>query len=181
NPVDKVLRKGTIVGLANHTILIAKDGNEIPIDDSAAPIRDEKGNVSGIVLIFRDISERKQSEKGLQQIECIVSTSSDMMALLNKDFVYLSANDAYVGAFGKTKDEVIGHSVSDIFGDEFFEKIIKPNAEHCLSGHEVHYNDWFEFSVGGRQYMDVVYLPYLGDNKKIEGFVVNARNITELK
>jgi len=181
NPVDKIISKGTIVGLANHTMLIAKDGKEIPIDDSAAPIRDEKGNISGVVLIFRDISERKQSEKSLQQIECIVSTSSDMMALLNKDFVYLSVNDAYVNAFGKTKDEVIGHSVSDIFGDEFFEKIIKSNAEQCIAGHEVHFNDWFEFPVGGRQCMDVVYTPYLSDNKKIEGFVVNARNITEIK
>jgi PAS domain S-box-containing protein len=144
-------------------------------------IFDLDGNLMEIQSVGRDITERKLSEKGLQEIECIVSTSSDMMALLNKDFVYLSANDSYVNTFGKTKDEIIGYSVSDIFGDEFFEKIIKPNAEHCLSGQEVHYNDWFEFPVGGRQCMDIIYTPYWGDNKKIEGFVVNARNITELK
>jgi PAS domain S-box-containing protein len=55
SPVDKVLREGTIVGLANHTILLAKDGREIPIDDSGAPIRNQKGNISGVVLVFRDI------------------------------------------------------------------------------------------------------------------------------
>jgi PAS domain S-box-containing protein len=63
NPVDRVIREGVIVGLANHTILIARDGTETPIDDSAAPIKDKDGNVAGVVLVFRDISERKTQEK----------------------------------------------------------------------------------------------------------------------
>jgi PAS domain S-box-containing protein len=62
NPVDRVLQTGVIVGLANHTLLIAKDGREIPIDDSAAPIRDQQGNLIGVVLVFRDISERRHTE-----------------------------------------------------------------------------------------------------------------------
>lgn len=62
NPALRALSAGTIVGLANHTMLIAKDGTEWSIDDSAAPIRSEKGEVLGVVLVFRDISERKQME-----------------------------------------------------------------------------------------------------------------------
>jgi PAS domain S-box-containing protein len=62
NPALRALREGRIVGLANHTVLISKDGTERPIDDSAAPIRDEKGGISGSVLVFRDITERKRSE-----------------------------------------------------------------------------------------------------------------------
>ena len=62
NPVLRALNAGTIVGLANHTILMARDGKEWPIDDSAAPIRNEQGEVVGAVLVFRDISERKQLE-----------------------------------------------------------------------------------------------------------------------
>lgn len=62
NPVASVLRTGATVGLANHTLLLAKDGREIPIDDSAAPIRDAQGNLLGVVLIFRDITERRQAE-----------------------------------------------------------------------------------------------------------------------
>jgi PAS domain S-box-containing protein len=58
NPVQRVLRDGVIVGLANHTILISRAGNEIPIDDSAAPIRDQDGRIEGVVLVFRDITER---------------------------------------------------------------------------------------------------------------------------
>ena len=63
SPADKVRRLGTIVGLANHTILIRKDGTETPIDDSGAPIRDDDGKLTGIVLVFRDISERKLAER----------------------------------------------------------------------------------------------------------------------
>jgi PAS domain S-box-containing protein len=62
NPALRTLSAGAAVGLANHTILIAKDGTECPIDDSAAPIRNEQGEVVGTVLVFRDISERKRME-----------------------------------------------------------------------------------------------------------------------
>ena len=61
NPVTKVLREGMIVGLANHAILVKKDGTEVPIDHSGAPIRDADGKTMGVVLVFRDITERKQA------------------------------------------------------------------------------------------------------------------------
>lgn len=67
NPVVKVLLEGITVGLANHTILIARDGKEIPIDDSAAPIKDDKGNIIGVILVFRDITEREKAEAVLRR------------------------------------------------------------------------------------------------------------------
>jgi PAS domain S-box-containing protein len=67
SPIAKVLRTGLVQGLANHTLLIRKDGSEIPIDDSGAPIRGDDNIVHGVVLVFRDFSERKQYEKNLQQ------------------------------------------------------------------------------------------------------------------
>ncbi len=69
NPVKRVLAEGRIVGLANHTLLIAKDGTERPIDDSAAPIQDAEGTIRGVVLIFRDISEQKQLQRQLQEAD----------------------------------------------------------------------------------------------------------------
>jgi len=68
-PVDKVKQFGTTVGLTNQTILIRKDGTETPIDDSAAPIRDDEGTLTGIVLVFRDIAELKRAEAALIQSE----------------------------------------------------------------------------------------------------------------
>ncbi|MGF7182552.1 ATP-binding protein [Tunturiibacter psychrotolerans] len=69
NPVDKVRRLGTIVGLANHTFLVSKNGTEICIDDSGAPIRDSSGTMIGVVLVFRDITERRMSEGALMRAE----------------------------------------------------------------------------------------------------------------
>ncbi|HKP63413.1 MAG TPA: PAS domain S-box protein [Polyangiales bacterium] len=62
NPAEKVLAHGAVVGLANHTVLIARDGHEVPIDDSGAPIRNEGGSIEGVVLVFRDVTERKREE-----------------------------------------------------------------------------------------------------------------------
>jgi PAS domain S-box-containing protein len=69
SPVAKVLREEQVVGLANHTILIRKDGSEIPIDDSGAPIRNDAGKITGVVLVFRDITARKQAENELIESE----------------------------------------------------------------------------------------------------------------
>jgi len=66
NPVSKVLEKGMIVGLANHTVLIRKNKTEVAIDDSGAPIKDKDGKTTGVVLIFRDITERKKAEEELK-------------------------------------------------------------------------------------------------------------------
>jgi PAS domain S-box-containing protein len=63
NPVTKVLSQGTVVGLANHTVLIAKTGEERPIDDSAAPIKDDKGRILGVVLVFRDATKQRTIER----------------------------------------------------------------------------------------------------------------------
>ncbi len=63
NPVTHALRVGQVVGLANHTLLVSRDGRRIPIDDSAAPIRDGNDTITGGVLVFRDISERRKKEE----------------------------------------------------------------------------------------------------------------------
>jgi PAS domain S-box-containing protein len=78
NPAERVIREGVVVGLANHTVLIAKDGREIPIDDSGAPIADGSGKPSGVVLVFRDITERKQTE--MQEREMVAISERQRLA-----------------------------------------------------------------------------------------------------
>ncbi len=89
SPVAKVLREGRIVGLANHTVLIARDGHEVPIDDSAAPIRDGAGNLRGVVMVFHDITDRKEIERQLkdakENAEAANSAKDQFLAVLSHE------------------------------------------------------------------------------------------------
>jgi len=69
NPVRRVMREGIVVGLANHSMLIAKNGTEYPIADSGAPIRNEEGDITGMVLVFRDQTQERTSQRALQESE----------------------------------------------------------------------------------------------------------------
>src|SRR5204862_2094180 len=69
NPVSRVLAEGVVVGLANHTALIARDGTERPIADSGAPIRDGRGVTRGAVLVFRDVTDDRHAEEAVRQSE----------------------------------------------------------------------------------------------------------------
>jgi PAS domain S-box-containing protein len=111
NPVEKVLQTGRVVGLANHTILIARDGREHAIDDSAAPIQDGS-EVVGVVLIFRDISERRRLEIDTRRLAAIVESSDD--AIVSKDLngIVTSWNKAAERIFGYTAEEMVGEPIA---------------------------------------------------------------------
>lgn len=73
NPAEKVLKTGSIIGLENHTVLIAKDGTERSIADSGAPIRDKNSKIIGVVLVFRDVTEQLKMEEELIKIKKLES------------------------------------------------------------------------------------------------------------
>jgi len=77
NPVARVLLEGAIVGLANHTSLIARDGRETAIADSAAPIRDATGNISAVVIVFHNITQERQAEIALRESNQLLSETRD--------------------------------------------------------------------------------------------------------
>ena len=82
NPVTRVLREDIVVGLANHTVLIARDGTERPIDDWQ-PIKDETAPTTGVVLVFRDVTERQRAEAVQARLAAIVESSGD--AIIGSD------------------------------------------------------------------------------------------------
>ncbi len=115
NPVTRVLEEGRVVGMANHTILIAKDGTKRPIADSGAPIRDELGAIGGVVLVFRDQTEERAAQQSLRESEARFSTAfraspvgTAIVRLADRHFI--DANTAYLRMFGYTREEVIGRT-----------------------------------------------------------------------
>ncbi len=118
NPVDKVLREGVVVGLANHTILVGRDGTERPIDDSAAPIRDESGTMLGVVLIFRDVTELRRAEHELRSSEAqktaILETALDCIITMDHAGKVVEFNPAAEQTFGYRRADVIGRELGSL-------------------------------------------------------------------
>ena len=112
NPVDKVLATGETVYLSNHTTLIAKDGSEYQIADSAAPIRDTENQIIGMVLVFNDVTEAYQLRQAArniqQQIESLFNDMQSMAAILNCDGTVTFTNNTPLKFRGITTDDVLG-------------------------------------------------------------------------
>ena len=98
SPVAKVLRDGQVVGLANHTVLIRRDGSDVAIDDSGAPIRGDKDEIVGVVLVFRDIEERRKAERELllrnAEMESLLAHSPAGFASFDRSLRVVRVNDA---------------------------------------------------------------------------------------
>jgi PAS domain S-box-containing protein len=125
NPAMRALRQGVVVGLANHTILIRKDGTKCPIDDSAAPIRNEQGEVSGCVLIFRDVTAQRLVERDkanqlltARLLASIVETSNDAIISKSLEGTIQSWNTAAERLFGYTAEEAMGRHISLVIPPE---------------------------------------------------------------
>jgi PAS domain S-box-containing protein len=116
NPATRALREGVVVGLANHSVLIAEDGQERPIDDSAAPIRDANGVVAGVVLVFRDVTERRQHERELREAlaEAEDITLRHPFLILDADLHVVGANRSFYERFKVLPEETIGRFVYDL-------------------------------------------------------------------
>jgi PAS domain S-box-containing protein len=118
NPASRALREGTVVGLANHTLLIGKDDRERPIDDSAAPIHNAQGQVGVVVLIFRDITERRRAERLAEDArlyaESIVATVREPLVVLDGDLRVWTANRSFYTMFRVRPEETEGRLLYDL-------------------------------------------------------------------
>jgi PAS domain S-box-containing protein len=118
NPALRALNDGAVVGLANHTILISKDGTERPIDDSAAPIRDEGGVIGGAVLVFRDVTERREGEREQQRtlttLNNLVASAPMGISILDAEMRFRHVNGPLAEMNGIPAEDHIGKTVAEI-------------------------------------------------------------------
>jgi PAS domain S-box-containing protein len=128
-----------------------------------------------------DIDALKTAEISLRKYEQIVSSSTDLMSLVDVDYTYQAVNDAFLIAYAKKREDVVGRTMMDVFGTEIFNRNFKNYIERCLQGEELHHQDWMSFPGLGRRYIDFAYYPYIDENQTVAGVVANARDVTHMK
>ena len=138
NPVHKVIRQGTAVGLANHSALIARSGRFIPIEDSAAPIRDPQGHILGVVLVAHDVSERRGASRRLEGSEArtraILEAAVDAIITIDERGAIESLNPAAERLFGYPAAELVGLNVKVLMPEPFQSEHDRYLANYLTTG-----------------------------------------------
>lgn len=124
---------------------------------------------------------RIRAQKKLQQYQHIVESTNSAVALVDRNYVYQYVNAPYYDAFEKNSPDIIGMTVADLFGQEMFDNILKPQYDRCFAGEEVAFRSWFDLPGWGSRFMDVRYSPFFSSGRKVSAVVVSAHDITEVK
>jgi PAS domain S-box-containing protein len=188
DPVAKVFTSGAIVGLANHTVLIAKDGTELPIDDSAAPIRDARGHLRGCVLVFRDVTQRRRLEKEAAErlrtarlLASIIESSDDAIISKSLDGVIQSWNSGAEQIFGYSAAEAIGQHISLVIPPERIAEEDEIVKRLQAGGRVVHFETVRVCKDGRKLDVSLTVSPTKDETGKVIGASKIARDITDRK
>ncbi len=146
------------------------------LKERSKELQETANDLRGLRTTHAQLEEK--AAVALRQFEQVVSSSTDMIVLLDKDLVCVAANEAYAAAFGKSRADVLGLSARELFGARFFGAIIEPRAKRCLAGELVDYQGWFDFPLAKQLYIEINYFPYRDTEGEIQGIVANGRDIT---
>jgi len=185
NPATRALREGKVVGLANHTVLIARDGTERAIDDSAAPIRDEEGRVVGCVLVFRDVSGRRAGERALGESEAfsrgVLESSPDCLKVLDADGRLLRMNATGMGIMEIDDFSTVeGCPWWDLWPAEG-RGAVQDALETARAHGSARFQGLCTTAKGTPKWWDIMVSPVRDKGGRLTGFVSVSRDMTEIK
>lgn len=181
NPVRKVLQQGVTIGLANHTVLRSRDGRDIPIDDSAAPIRGEDGSIWGVVLVFRDVTEARRAVEARLHLAAIVESSEDAIISKNLDGIIVSWNQGADQLYGYKADEIIGQPLARLVPPDHPDELPALMARLGRGERIEHFETVRVRKDGSRLDVSLTISPVRNAEGKIIGASKIARNITARK
>ena len=140
DPVKKVLREGTVVGLANHTILIDRDGREIPIANSGSPIKDNDRHIIGVVLVFKDQSKERKYQKSILEREekyrLLSDNTIDVIWTVNMKLEFDYVNPSIQQLTGHTQEDWIGSRLDDHCDEQAFSRMMDIITSEIAKGKE---------------------------------------------
>ncbi|HEX8070934.1 MAG TPA: PAS domain S-box protein [Pyrinomonadaceae bacterium] len=177
SPVTHVLRSGQVVGLANHTVLVARDGTERPIEDSAAPIR-AAGVNTGVVLVFRDATEQRRQALTRAQLAAIVASSDDAIFGKTLDGVITSWNAAAERMYGYTAAEAVGQSVALLIPPERPDELPGILARLRAGERLAHFETVRQRKDGTRLHVSLTISPLTDASGQVVGVSTIARDVT---
>jgi len=182
--VAQVLREGQTVALANHTALIARDGREIPVEDSAAPIKDELGKILGVVLVFHDVTQRRRDQAALyereEQLRLFVEYAPVAIAMLDAQMRYLAVSRQWLADYHLLGQLVIGRSHYELFPD--IPERWKAIHRRCLAGIvESAEEDLLERGDGAKQWIRWQIRPWHLASGLVGGILIFTEDITQRK
>lgn len=197
-PVAKVIATGVMQELANHTVLVHRNGSECPIADSAAPIRDAEGSVRGVVLVFRDETAARQVQRSAREqtqlleqrvrerttqlqesqehLRSVISNVPALIAYVDAQQRYVYVNKQYQQRFAPGRTELAGCSVREIIGPERY-AVASPIIAQALQGQAQSY-DWQPFPG---VWQAISYQPKRDTYGQVVGYYVLGSDITERK
>ena len=183
DPVHKVLTTGQEVELTNHTLLLSRDGREVAVQDSGAPIRLANGAMVGVVLVFRDDTRRRQAEMALQQertfLKSLVQTLPDLVWLKNPEGVYLACNARFERFFGAKEAEIVGKTDYDFMARELAEFFRGKDREAIAKGRPSLNEEEVTFADDGhREMLETIKTPMRDSQGHLIGVLGIARDIT---
>ena len=150
NPAEQALRLGAAIAAANRAIIQTKDGRTVPISDSAAPIRGERGDVIGSVLVFRDVSEQRRAQAALSDSEdhyrTLAETASDAIITIDQNATVVFASRACRKIFGYGPEELAGASITALVPESFS----GPNGGMSALLNDATRVDWSGVELRGR-------------------------------
>lgn len=127
---------------------------------SYEPDLDERGIAQNIIVLAVDITERKQATEQIKRYEFIANAATECMTLINRQHVLEAVNDAYCRAQGRSRAELIGRSLAEVWGEARYHDRILPHIEQCFAGQIVHYEATFSFADSGPRVYQVGMYPY---------------------
>jgi PAS domain S-box-containing protein len=166
-------------GFVPEMPLRKKDGSVVWVSMTVAPIT--LAGETLVIGIAHDVTERKHTEDTLHDYERIVSATPDLITMIDRNYIFRAANKAYLLAHKKEYDEIVGHHVGEISGEDVLQNIAKQYIDKCLTGEHVHYQIWHEYEDKGRLFLSNSYSPCIEADGRISGIVSIVRDITELK